>query len=337
MRTTSPTSPPEVSAASDDAPAPPFAEDLGELPRRRRLSRAVVLRLALIAAVAASLIFAIASQWSKLPAIEWHFRPGWLALSLAGLLAFEWMHIELWRGMLHTMGGKLPRWKGRSIWATTLLARYVPTSVLMAVGRVTLSEKEGVPKRVTTASVVYEVALTFTAAVVISTYLVLTLPAFEEHASRWLVLLVPIAGIAAMHPRIFHPLADFGLRRIGSEPLPVSLSFGRVLYYLGFFLLSFVVAGFAVLAMTLALHSVDPADYAAVVASYSLGFAAGVIGFLLPGALGAREAGVVVAVAAAVPAAVALAVALVLRLVQVGVELGYAAVMSLVARRQTQV
>ena len=325
--------PPIEPATGADGPSP-AGEPPARPPRRFALTRGVLLRVLLVVAIVASLTFAVASQWANLPDIDWQFRPGWLALSLAGLLAFEWMHIEIWRAMLHTMGGRLTPWRGRSIWATTLLARYVPTSALMAVGRVTLSQKEGVPKRVTTASVVYEVALTFTASVAISSYLVLTLPAFEDHAARWLVLIVPVAGILALHPRIFHPLADFGLRRIGSEPLPVSLSFGYVLYYLGLFLVSFVVAGFAVLAMTLALHSVDASDYTTVVASYSLGFAAGVIGFLLPGALGAREAGVVVAVAVAVAAAVALAVALVLRLVQVGVELGYAAVMSLVARRR---
>lgn len=314
-------------------PRPDDHEPAVEAPRGR-LTRGVVLRILLVVAIVASLTFAVASQWAKLPDIEWHFRPGWLALSLAGLLAFEWLHIETWRAMLHTMGGRLTPWRGRSIWATTLLARYVPTSVLMAVGRVALAEKEGVPRRVSLASVVYEVALTFAAAVAISSYLVLRLPAFADHASRWLVLVIPVAGVLALHPRVFHPLADFALGKIGAEPLPTTLSFGKVLLYLGVFLLSFVVAGVAVLAMTLALHPVPANELATVVASYSLGFAAGVIGFLLPGALGAREAGVVVAVAAAVPAGVALAVALVLRLVQVGVELVYAAVMPLIARRR---
>jgi len=228
--------------------------------------------------VAACLDFALASQRSSLPDIEWRFQPGWLALSVPCLLAFQWMHIELWRGMLHSLGGTLPRWKAWSIWSTTLLARYVPTSALMAVGRIALSQREGVSKRVCTASVAYEVAFTFIAAVAVSTYLVLTLPAFEEHSLRWLVLAVPVAGVA-------------------------------------------------VLAMTHALHEVPADETAVLVASYSLGFAAGVIAFVLPGALGAREAGVAVAVATAVPAAVALAVALVVRLVQIGVELLYAGVM----------
>ncbi len=284
--------------------------------------------------VAGSLGFAVASQWSSLPDIDWRFRPAWLALSLLCLLLFQWMHIELWRAMLRSLGGELPPWKARSIWSTTLLGRYVPTSALMAVGRIALSQREGVSKRICTASVAYEVAFTFTAAVCVSSYLVLTLPAFEGESLRWLVLAVPLVGFVSLHPKVFHALANVALRRLGREPLPLSLDLPRVLVYFALFVASFVVAGASVLSMTHALYDVSAGETAVLVASYSLGFAAGVIGFVLPGALGAREAGVVVAVAAVVPAAVALAVALVVRLVQVGVELLYAGLMPLVARRR---
>jgi hypothetical protein len=293
----------------------------------------MALQLLVAVAIVLSLAFAMRSEWGKLPAIQWRLRPGWLVLSLLALIAFEALHIELWRGMLRNMGGRLPRWKGRSIWATTLLARYVPTSVLMAVGRVALAEKEGVPRRMGLASVVYEVALTFTASVAISTYLVLTLPAFEHHASRWIVIAIPLAGLLALHPRIFGGVANTILRRIGSETLPLALPFGTVLRFFVLFVGSFLVAGFGVLAMTHALAPVRGGGEAALVAAYSLGFAAGVIGFVLPGALGAREAGVAIAVATVVASPVALAVALVLRFVQIGVELLYAAVMPVIARR----
>ena len=296
--------------------------------------RARALWAAVAVVVAACLGFALASQWSSLPDLEWRFRPGWLALSLLCLLAFQWLHIELWRGMLHSLGGTLPRWKARSIWSTTLLARYVPTSALMAVGRIALSQREGVPRRISTASVLYEVAFTLTAAVAVSTYLVLTLPAFEEYSLRWLVLAMPVAGLVSLHPRVFHALADVALRRFGREPLPRSLGFPTVLLYFALFIVSFLVAGVSVFAMTHALHEVSADATAVLVASYSLGFVAGVIGFVLPGALGAREAGVAVALTAVVPAAVALAVALVVRLVQVGVELLYAGVMPVIARRR---
>ena len=278
-------------------------------------------------------VLAVSTQWSDLPDIAWRFEPGWLALSLAGLLLFQWMHIELWRSMLRVLGGDLDPWKARSIWSTTLLARYVPTSVLMAVGRVALAEREGVPKRVSMAGVIYEVALALTTALGISTYLILTLPEFGDRPERLLVLLVPLAGLAVLHPAVFHYVADRLLRRLGSEPLPTSLSFPAVLRYALGFTLSFVVVGLAVYAMTRALHPIAPADVLPAVASYSLGFTAGVIAFVLPGALGAREAGVILGLSAVVPAPVAIAVAAVLRLVQIGVELLYAGLTPLAAKR----
>lgn len=293
----------------------------------------VLLRIALFGAVAACLALAIVTQWSALPDIEWQFRPGWLALSLAALLAFEWMHIEIWRSMLRALGGHLEPWRGRSIWATTLLARYVPTSMLMAVGRITLSEKEGVSKRTTLASVLYEVALTFTTALVISTYVIVTLPALADRPERWAVLIVPVVALIALHPAVFHRLMDAALKRLRRETLPLSLSLRDVLRHAAAFAASFVVAGIGVYAMARALYPIGAQDFPVAAASYSLGYAAGVVAFLLPGALGAREAGVVLALATVVPTPVAIAVAIVLRLVQIGVELLYAAVMPLVARR----
>ena len=46
-----------------------------------------------------------------------------------------------------------------SIWARSLLGRYVPGNVLMVLGRVVLSHERGVPRRATLAATVYEQAL----------------------------------------------------------------------------------------------------------------------------------------------------------------------------------
>jgi len=295
--------------------------------------RAVVLRGVAIALVAVCVVAAVVVEWKQLPEIEWRLRPAWLAASLAALLAFQWMHIELWRSMLRVLGGPMEPWRGRAIWSTTLLARYVPTGVLMAVGRIALSEREGVPRRVALASVVYEVALTFTTALALSSYLLLTLDDLAGYPLRYAVLVVPLVGIAALHPRVFAPVAAVVLRRVGAEPLPTTLPFRAVLRYAAAFTLSFVVAGFGVYAMTAALYTIGTDGLPNVMASYALGFAAGVVAFVVPGALGAREAGVVIALGAVVPTAVAIAAAVVLRLVQMGVELLFAAVTPLIARR----
>ena len=51
-----------------------------------------------------------------------------------------------------------------------MLARYVPGSVLYVLGRVLLSERLGVPRRITVASIAYEQALSATSAIIFSAY-----------------------------------------------------------------------------------------------------------------------------------------------------------------------
>jgi hypothetical protein len=294
----------------------------------------MAVRIAVVVLVVGCLAGAVVAESDRIAAIDWRFSPGWLALCILSLLAFQLCHIEIWRWMLRALGGEVEPRRGRAIWSATLLARYVPTSMLMAIGRVALCEREGVSKRVTLASVVYEFALTVITALALAVYLVLKLDWFDAHAYlRWLAVAVPIVGIACLHPAIFHRVADAVFKRMGRDPLPLSLGFGRVLEFAAMYLVSFVVAGCSVWAMAHALHPLGAGDTAAAIASYGLGYVAGVLAFVIPGSLGAREAGVALGLSAVVPGAVAIAVAIAVRLLQMGVEVLYAVVTPLLARR----
>jgi hypothetical protein len=291
-------------------------------------------RVAIVVLVVGSVVAAVAAESGRIGSIDWHFSPGWLALCLLSLLAFQLCHIEIWRLMLHALGGDVEPRRARAVWSTTLLARYVPTSMLMAVGRVSLCEREGVSKRVTLASVVYEFALTFIAALALASYLVIRLDWFDHHELlRYVALALPIIGLVCLHPALFHRCADWLFGRLGRDPLPLSLGFGRVLEFAAMYLVSFIVAGCAVLAMAHTLHPVSASDTAAVVASYGLGYVAGVLAFVIPGSLGAREAGIALGLSAVMPTTVAVAVAVAVRLLQMGVEGLYAVVTPLLARR----
>jgi uncharacterized membrane protein YbhN (UPF0104 family) len=294
----------------------------------------LALRIAVAVLVVGCLAGAIVAESGRIAGIEWRFSPGWLGLCVLSLLAFQLAHIEIWRLMLRALGGEVEPRRARAIWSTTLLARYVPTSMLMAVGRVALSEREGVSKRVTLASVVYEFALTFVTALALAAYLVLKLSWFDQHELlRLVALALPVIGLVCLHPAIFHRVADYAFMRMGRDPLPLSLGFGRVLEFAAMYLISFVVAGCSVLAMAHALHPFGAGETAFAIASYGLGYVAGVIAFVIPGALGAREAGVALGLSAVLPGAVAVAVAIAVRLLQMGVEVLYAVVTPLLARR----
>lgn len=294
------------------------------------------LMVAMAAAIVGFLVAAIVSQWSKLPDIEWRFEPGWLALSLAALVVFQFIHATLWVLILEALGTPIHAMRGRAVWSLTLLARYVPTNIALAVSRMALAEREGVPKRITGASIVYELGFTFAGAAALGAYFVVTLPSLEDEPVRWLALAAPVLSLIALDPAVFHRLADAALRRLGRATLPLSLSRLQVLGFFAAFVASFLVAGAAVYAFAEGIHGVASDDIPTTIGAYSVGFAASVVAFVLPGGLGAREGAMAAALSPAMPLAVALAVAVGIRLAQMAVEVLYAAAMPLLARRSGQ-
>lgn len=325
--------------ASEDPP--PFLHRVGSAgatvaslqPGHRGLRIAVAIGVPAI--ILACLGVAVATQWSKLPSFDWHFEPGWLVLSVAAFAVFEFVQAQLWVAMMHALGSPLQASRGRAIWCMTLLGRYVPTSVMMAVSRMALAEREGAPMRVSFASFVYEMGLTFTAAVTVGVYFVLELPALQDEPWRFAALVVPLMGLVALDPRVFHRIADYALHRLGRDPLPVSLSRGRVLEFLILYALTMLIAGFGTYALAHAMHAIPDSHIATCVAAYSVGFAASLVAFILPGGLGARETALAAALAPALPFTVAIAVAVAVRLVQMAVEVAFAFVTPVLAKRAT--
>lgn len=283
---------------------------------------------------AACMGIAIATQWSKLPDdVDWHFAPGWLALSLVLLFVFHAANGEIWRALLAELGGHLEARRARSIWGTTMLARYVPTGALTVVARAAMAGREGVSRAVVIASSVYELVLALAGGVLVAAYFVIVLPQLDGEPARFGVLVVAAATLTVLHPAVFERLSAIPLNRLGREPLPKVLATRRVVGYLAAYIASLLVAGLATYAFARSLHSVPADQVPAVLASFAVGFAVAVVAFVLPGGLGAREAGMAAALSGALPFVVALAVAVGIRLAQIGVELLYAALAAALMRR----
>ncbi len=299
---------------------------------RERPALARGLRYGLVALVVFFLVFAIATQWRRLPDQAWRFEPGWLALSVAAFLTMLAINAEIWRVIVASLGYPMDRARARKIWASTLLARYVPTNALLVVGRVSMAAKEGVPQRVTVASIVYEVALGVAGALTVGAYAVIGLDSLQGEPLRYVVLALPIGTLAGLHPAIFHPVVNFAFARLGREPLAVSVRPRALLLAWGMYVLMFLAAGLGVYTFAQGIFTVSSEHIATVVSSWAVGFTVSVLAFVLPAGLGAREAGLVAALAPAMPTSVALAVAVAVRIFVTGVELLFAGLATLVAR-----
>ncbi len=300
-----------------------------ERPRARR-----ALEIGVVAVVTAFLVAFVATQWGRLPDYDWEFRPLWLIVSGAGVALFYAIQCEAWRAILASLGEHLDPRVARAIWGKSLVARYVPTNALLVVGRVVMAERHGVSKRGCLASIVYEVGLAVMTAVMVGAYFVITLPRLEDQPARFAILVVVPLALVALHPRVFHPLADFALRKLGRAALPATLPMGRVVELALVYLAGWVAMGVGVVGFTAAVHPLDVEDVAYAAAAYPVAFCVAVATFVVPGGLGTRDAALAVSLAAVLPGAVAAAIAVGFRIFQTVIELLYVAAVTALGRRR---
>jgi hypothetical protein len=261
------------------------------------------------------------------------FLPGWLALSIFGFFVMTVVLGELWRRLVAALGSQLEPRRSLAIWCLSMLARYAPTSMLMPVVRVSMSRARAVPGGVCAASMVYETVLAIGGAVWVSSYVIIALPALHHAAWRWGVLVLPLLFMLTLHPTGMRLLSSALLRRLKQEPLPIQLSFKRMFAFLAGYAASSLIAGVSLLALVIACHPLALADAPVVAGAMAVGGLASIVGFILPGGLGAREAALVAVLTLVMPLFVATTVAVASRLIQIAIELLLGFVMPWLARR----
>lgn len=268
------------------------------------------------------------------PTVDWRFRPVALLLAVLAIAIYLIVSSEIWRRILLALGPNLTPLRAESIWFASGLGRYVPTALLLPMLRMAMAERYGVPKRITFATVVYEFALFFTGSLIVGAYFVITLPDLHGEWQRFLVLVIPVVAVVALQPRIFHTLADKVLVRLGRAPLPLSLPGRRVFEFLALYAADTMIAGLGLYCLTQSVYPAGPGDLPTIVGSYAVANTFSVLAFILPGGLGAREAGMAVALSPVMPTAPALAVAVLSRILQLGLEVTFALITPVLARRR---
>jgi hypothetical protein len=294
---------------------------------RRRVVIAVVVVLA-----ALFLALALVTSTKSLPDLELHLSAPWLVLAVVGLLAFQPGLAELWRRLIRETGGELTVPRAQAIYNVSLLTRYVPTQILMAVTRIELANREGVKRPTSVASFAYEFALSVGSASALSVSFVIGLHSLRHQPLRYLVLLVPVALLLLLHPRVIAELESRVAKRLKVTSSPTAIPRAKLLLFVVAYLALWLEAGTAVYCLARGIHHVG-SPTATALCSYAIGYAAAAAAFVVPAGLGARDAATATALATAMPFSVAIATAAIVRLVQTLIELFYAAATSLWARR----
>ncbi len=304
-------------------------------PRSKRVRLAIQLGLAVV--VFGFLVLTVVDQWSEIRDKGVHFHAVWLIPACALLITFYGLSALAWDVILRFLGYRIGAMRAQVAWGQPLLARYVPGSVLYVLGRVLLSERLGVPRRTTIASIVYEQALSATAAVAIASYFFISHPDLQGQPLRWAVLIVLPAGIAILHPRVFGPLADRVLSAFGRESLPAVMPLRGVLTMLAFYAVVWGVVGLGIYCVARSVTNIPFRDVLIVGSAQAVGYVAALVTIVAPAGLGIRDAAFAWAVKAATPGnsfAVGSLIAIAVRGVLTVIEVFYVAVVTALGKRE---
>jgi len=320
----------------------PFLHRVGEAgarfgtrpPRSRRVRLALQVGLAFV--IFGFLVLTVIDQWSEIQNEGVHFHVAWLVPAIIILPLFYVFSALGWDFTLRFLGHPIGFGRAQVAWGQPLLARYVPGSVLYVLGRVLLSERAGVPRRITIASIVYEQAISATSAIVVAAYFIVKHPDLQGQPLRWAVLLLIPAAIVLLHPRVFGPLANKALNAFGREPLPEVISLRGVLSLIVFYSLNWVVVAFGIYCVARSVTYVPFDDILLVGSAQAIGYFAALVTLVAPAGLGVRDAAFAWAVKAAVGGSFALGslIAIAVRGVMTVGELFYVGAVTLLGRRE---
>ena len=302
-------------------------------PRSKRLRLAVQLGIAVV--IFGFLVLTVVDQWEEIKSEGVHFHVLWLIPAFLILPVFYALSALGWDLILRFLGYRIGPGRAQVAWGQPLLARYVPGSVLYVLGRLLLTERAGVPRRITLASVVYEQAVSATSALAVAAYFLISHPDLEGQPWRWAVLLVIVAAIAILHPRVFGPLADRVLRAFGREPLPAVISLSGVLVLIAFYALNWGVISLGLYCVARSVTSISFGQVLTIGSAQAVGYVAALITLVAPAGLGIRDAAFAWAAQVAVPGnsfGVASLIAIAVRGVLTVVEVLYVGVVTALGR-----
>ncbi len=253
-----------------------------------------IVGLILVPIIFYRLLKPIHENWSKLQPHLQEIR--WDLLALACLMFAinqYFCRIQLWQGVLHGLGWKMPQAPATRIWVKSELARYIPGAIWQLVGRAYLARPYGLPVAVCSISQTLEFTMNLLAAAIIAvTTLFIAGSQVSDEARHYLLValaLLPLL-VVVLVPQVFHPVFNFLLRKLGRPELDRRLSARRMIGLLALACTSQVWLGLAAWIATRSLLQI-PADHAYIlVGSYCLAWATGVCaGFMAPAGIGFRE------------------------------------------------
>ncbi|MFI0357210.1 YbhN family protein [Actinomadura sp. 9N407] len=290
-----------------------------------------VLRVLLLLLALGFCAYSLISQWDDtvraFGQMSWLTLVGAFATGVAGL--FVWM--LGWRTYLTGLGSPLPVRTMFRISNISQLGKYVPGKVWALVTQIEMTREHQVPRMRSFSSTMLAVATSTACGLAVAA---VTLPLTSESARDqywWLFLLAPVV-LAALHPKIVTWCLDTALKLARRPPMEHPVSLGVTLVAVAWTMLGWALFGVHLWLLCEAVGGDGAGLPFQAAGAYALAFVFGLLVFIAPGGIGAREAALVMVLGPVLPAGAPIVVAIASRVILTLADLAGAGVAFLMGR-----
>jgi len=253
-----------------------------------------------------------------------------LASLLFGMLA-TCASFLIWRQMLLGLQVDSLRSESFRVYFVSQLGKYLPGSVWPVAAQMEFGKERGIARRTMLAANALALALSVAVGLIIGAAL---LPLSNPSAMRtfgWFFLFLPFL-LALLHPRTIPGLLDWLFNRIGRSPLKQRVPWSVMLRAAGWALLSWVLFGLHIYALTSGLGVAGPHVLAATIGGFALAASAGILVVPAPAGAGIRDIVLIATLGVSMSGVEALGVGLASRGLLIVVDLLMAALAVLASR-----
>lgn len=301
-------------------------------PRSLRRTLLNIFRWALIALVIVAAVWQLWVNWEvvtlTVTGLQWHRT----VLSLLAVIIGIGCSTMSWQVLLDDLGKPIGVGRGAQIFLVGQLGKYLPGSIWAYVLQIELGSKAGLARARVFAATLFSVVVAVVAALICGS---VAIPSLVEEDPRlswlpWLYVILPFALIM-LWPRVLTAIVRIGFRLLRRPRPDHPVTLPVVAKSLGFAIGSYLAFGTHLWLLADTRQGLTLSPWLLCVGTMAIAMLAGLVFFLLPSGVGARELVIIVALTPIVGVGAATAYAAVSRVMFIVADLATAGTAAAVA------
>lgn len=230
-------------------------------------------------------------NWQEVSNFDFQLKYNYLFVSMLLLFSFLFLRVYCWKLILKKMDIFLSMRKSVKISFLSMLGRYLPGKVWLILGKIYLSEKEGVPRIEAFASVVIEIVLEIVASIFFFFFFLFS--ALEQPLLSLRVIyslfLIMVGGLVFLYPGVFYRVINIVVYKWKEEEIKKFISYRDIIQLFVFYNFIILLQGIAFYFFVNAICYVPLDKILGLTGSLAIAGVLGTLSFFTPSGLGVRE------------------------------------------------